>query len=128
MGLWNMVSQGKIGAPATRPAASIAAARFLTADANALARPVWAFAYPFGDFSAVDAQAMTLAREAGFEAAFLNYGGGFAPRFDHFAIPRVHVTATMGLPEFEAHVAGFHSLLQHRLGRVPPGSAIAATR
>ena len=95
---------------------------------NALARPVWAFAYPFGDSSAVDAQAMTIAREAGLEAAFLNYGGGFSPHFDHFAIPRVHVTATMGVAEFEAHVAGFHSLLQRRSGRVPPGSAIASTR
>jgi len=93
-----------------------------------LDRPLWAFAYPFGDSSAVDVQAMTIAREAGFEAAFLNYGGGFAPHFDHFAIPRVHVTASMGLAEFEAHVAGFHSLLQRRSGRAVPGSTIIATR
>ncbi len=95
---------------------------------HALARPVWAFAYPFGDSSAVDVQAMAIARQTGFEAAFLNYGGGFDSRFDHFAIPRVHVTATMALAEFEAHVAGFHSLLQRRTGRVPPGPAITQTR
>ncbi len=93
---------------------------------QALGCPVWAFAYPFGDSPAVDAQAIALAGEAGFEAAFLNYGGGFSTHFDHFAIPRVHVTASMGLAEFEAHIAGFHTLLQRRAGRSLPRSSVAA--
>jgi len=83
-----------------------------------LSQRVWALAYPFGDSSAVDSQTVTLAREAGFEAAFLNYGGGFSGAFDPLAVPRVHVTATMGLAEFEAHVAGFHNFLQRRAGRL----------
>ena len=89
-----------------------------------LSQRVWALAYPFGDSSAVDSQTVALAGEAGFEVAFLNYGGGFSGTFDHFAVPRVHVTATMGLAEFEAHVAGFHNFLQRRAGR--PGMPVAA--
>jgi peptidoglycan/xylan/chitin deacetylase (PgdA/CDA1 family) len=91
-----------------------------------LARRVWAFAYPFGDSAAVDPQAFVLARDAGFEAGFLNYGGGFCERFDHFAIPRVHVTSTMGLAEFEAHVAGLHTFLQRYAGRTLPGGSMVA--
>ena len=92
-------------------------ARHETADSRSalesvLARPAWAFAYPFGDAAAVNPQTLTIARDAGFEAAFLNYGGGFATDFNHFAIPRVHVTSSMELAEFEAHVAGFHARLQ----------------
>jgi len=93
---------------------------------KSLGRDVWAFAYPFGDSSSVDSKTIALAREARFDAAFLNYGGGFAERFDHFAIPRVHVISTMGLAEFEAHVAGFHNFLQRQAGRNLPGSSMAA--
>jgi len=32
-----------------------------------------------------------------------------------FAIPRVHVTADMSLPWFEAHVSGFYRSLRKRL-------------
>lgn len=93
---------------------------------SVLGQPVWAFAYPFGDSSAVNSHVIALTREAGYEAAFLNYGGGFSDQFDHFAIPRVHVTSTMGLAEFEAHVAGFHNFLQRRAGRRMPGPTMAA--
>jgi hypothetical protein len=83
----------------------------------ALDKPVWAFAYPFGDFESVTPQVLEMAKEAGYQAAFLNTGGGLGADTPRFAIPRVHVTATMNLGEFEAHVAGFHRSLQRWAGR-----------
>ena len=58
-----------------------------------------------------------MAQEAGFECAFMNVGGGFGAPLPKFALPRVHVTADMGLAEFEAHVSGFQQALRARFLR-----------
>ncbi len=84
-----------------------------------LEKRIWAFAYPFGDQQSVTPGIFDMAKEAGFAAAFLNYGGGLGADLPAFSIPRIHVTASMSLSEFEAHVAGFHSLLQRSAGRGP---------
>jgi peptidoglycan/xylan/chitin deacetylase (PgdA/CDA1 family) len=76
-----------------------------------LERPVWAFAYPFGDPLTMGEREVRIAREAGFACAFLNVGG-VANRSNPFALSRCHVTADMNLAEFEAHLSGFHSRLQ----------------
>jgi peptidoglycan/xylan/chitin deacetylase (PgdA/CDA1 family) len=75
---------------------------------GAVGRPVWALAYPFGDPASVTEREMQMAEQAGFQCAFMNVGGGFGAQLPRFALPRVHVTADMNLPEFEAHVSGFH--------------------
>jgi peptidoglycan/xylan/chitin deacetylase (PgdA/CDA1 family) len=77
---------------------------------------VWALAYPFGDAQSVTPPVLEMAREAGYAAAFLNFGGGLGADLPAYALPRIHVTADMGLAEFEAHVSGFYSLLQRRTG------------
>jgi peptidoglycan/xylan/chitin deacetylase (PgdA/CDA1 family) len=84
-----------------------------------LGKRVWAFAYPFGDAQSVTPEILIMAQEAGYSAAFLNWGGGLGAELPPFAIPRVHVTASMGLAELEAHVAGFYSSLQRYVGRNP---------
>jgi peptidoglycan/xylan/chitin deacetylase (PgdA/CDA1 family) len=81
---------------------------------NALGTRVWALAYPFGDQASASSREWQMAEQAGFECAFMNVGGGFGAALPRFAIPRVHVTAQMGLPEFEAHISGFHSALRAR--------------
>jgi peptidoglycan/xylan/chitin deacetylase (PgdA/CDA1 family) len=90
-----------------------------------LGREVWALAYPFGHEGSARAREMRIAAEAGYTCAFVNYGGGVSreatPRF---ALPRAHVTAEMALPEFEAHLSGFHEGLQKRFHR--SGAPIAA--
>jgi peptidoglycan/xylan/chitin deacetylase (PgdA/CDA1 family) len=78
---------------------------------------VWAFAYPFGDPQSVTPQVLTMAQRAGYQAAFLNFGGGLGSDLPVFALPRIHVTAAMSLPEFEAHVCGFYTRLQRYAGR-----------
>ena len=45
----------------------------------------------------------------------MNIGGGFGASLPTFALPRVHVSADMGLAEFEAHLSGFHRDFQSRL-------------
>lgn len=82
-----------------------------------LGKAVWAFAYPFGDAQSVTPQILTMARQAGFEAAFLNYAGGFGADLPRYSLPRVHVTAAMSLAEFEAHVSGFYEWLRRSAGR-----------
>jgi peptidoglycan/xylan/chitin deacetylase (PgdA/CDA1 family) len=84
-----------------------------------LGKRVWAFAYPFGDAQSVTPEILVMARDAGYAAAFLNWGGGLGAELPPFAIPRIHVTASMDLAELEAHVAGFHSSLQRHVGRNP---------
>ena len=84
-----------------------------------LAKGVWAFAYPFGDPQSVTPEILVMAKDAGYAAAFLNWGGGLGAELPPFAIPRVHVTASMDLAEMEAHVAGFYSWLQRHVGRNP---------
>ncbi len=94
-----------------------------------LQKRVWAFAYPFGDAQSVTPQVMSIPKEIGYQAAFLNFGGGLGTELPPYALPRVHVTADMSLAEFEAHVSGFHARLQRQAGRssqqvvMPQGSA-----
>jgi hypothetical protein len=77
--------------------------------AAALERPAWAFAYPFGDSQSVTPSVLEMPQRAGYEAAFLNYGGGLETDLPKYALPRIHVTAEMNLAEFEAHVSGFYA-------------------
>ena len=84
----------------------------------ALEKRVWAFAYPFGDPQSVTPKVLAMAEETGFQAAFLNFGGGLGTALPPYALPRVHVTAGMGLAEFEAHVSGFYARLQRVAGRL----------
>ena len=77
-----------------------------------IGKRVWAFAYPFGDPQSVNPQVLAMPQQAGFQAAFLNSGGGLGANLPPFALPRVHVTAEMSLAEFEAHVSGFYARLQ----------------
>jgi peptidoglycan/xylan/chitin deacetylase (PgdA/CDA1 family) len=78
----------------------------------ALNKPIWAFAYPFGDAQSVTPEVLTLPQQAGFELAFLNSGGGLGTSLPLFALPRIHVTSQMNLSELEAHVSGVHARLQ----------------
>jgi peptidoglycan/xylan/chitin deacetylase (PgdA/CDA1 family) len=82
---------------------------------KALSTKVWALAYPFGDPHSVTSREWQMAERAGFACAFMNVGGGFGATLPRFALPRVHVTAEMGLAELEAHVSGFHNALRARL-------------
>ena len=92
---------------------------------SALQQRVWAFAYPFGDPQSVTPQVLARAQEAGYAAAFLNFGGGLGTDLPPYALPRVHVTAAMSLAEFEAHVSGFYARLQRHAGW---GSRFGMTR
>jgi len=78
---------------------------------------VWAFAYPFGDAQSVNPKVLAMPGDVGYRLAFLNYGGGLGVDPAPFAFPRIHVTATMKVAEFEAHVSGFYARLQKRVGR-----------
>jgi len=80
-----------------------------------IGKPIWAFAYPFGDESSVSPGVIAMVKQACFEAAFLNTGGGLGADLPLLAIPRVHVNAGMSLAEFEAHVSGFHESLRRRV-------------
>lgn len=82
-----------------------------------LGQPVWALAYPFGDFACVTVREQEMAERAGFSCAFLNVGGGFGAPMPRFALPRVHVTRAMNLGEFDAHVSGLYLSWRQRLGR-----------
>jgi peptidoglycan/xylan/chitin deacetylase (PgdA/CDA1 family) len=81
-----------------------------------LGKQVWAFAYPFGDPQSVNAQVLAMAQQAGYQAAFLNFGGGLGADLPIYALPRVHVSAGMTLAEFEAHVSGFYRRLRRSAG------------
>ena len=80
-----------------------------------LGQRVWAFGYPFGNAATVTERDLRLAERAGFHCAFMNVGGGLGAPIQRFAVPRVHVTASMNLAEFEAHVSGFYRTLRERL-------------
>ena len=84
---------------------------------SVLQMPVWALAYPFGDPHSVTSEVLAMAEAAGFQTAFLNYGGGLGADLPAFAMPRIHVTADMSPAELEAHVSGFYGRLQKRAGR-----------
>jgi peptidoglycan/xylan/chitin deacetylase (PgdA/CDA1 family) len=81
---------------------------------SVVGRKIWAFAYPFGHSDSVTPQVMSMAQEAGFEAAFMNIDGGLGADLPLYAIPRVHVNADMNMAEFEAHVSGLYRSLQRR--------------
>jgi peptidoglycan/xylan/chitin deacetylase (PgdA/CDA1 family) len=81
---------------------------------KALDRPVWALAYPFGDLASITPREVGMAERAGFTCAFMNVGGGLGAPTVRFALPRVHVTATMSLAEFEAHISGFYRWVRQR--------------
>jgi peptidoglycan/xylan/chitin deacetylase (PgdA/CDA1 family) len=83
---------------------------------RALGRPVWAFAYPFGDSSTMGEREVALAREAGFSCAFLNVEHWRAGPANPFALPRIHVSGNTTLPEFAAHLSGLHARLRLRVG------------
>jgi peptidoglycan/xylan/chitin deacetylase (PgdA/CDA1 family) len=85
----------------------------------ALQRPVWAFAYPFGNPQSVTRQVLGMPQKAGFEAAFMNYGGGLGSNLPAFALPRIHVTTETSLAELEANVSGFYTLLRSRFKKDP---------
>jgi peptidoglycan/xylan/chitin deacetylase (PgdA/CDA1 family) len=83
----------------------------------ALGERPWAFAYPFGDAQSVTPEILKMPKEAGYEAAFMNFAGGLGSELPVFALPRIHVTTEMSLAEFESHVSGFYGWLQRRAGR-----------
>jgi len=82
---------------------------------NFLDAPVWAMAYPFGYPGSASPREFELVKRAGYECAFLNYGGPVAPDSPRFALPRIHITNEMELAEFEAHLSGFHGRLSEAL-------------
>jgi hypothetical protein len=87
-----------------------------------LGKKVWAFAYPFGDEASVSPRVLAMAKQAGFDAAFMNVGGGLGTELPVYALPRVHVNQDVSLAEFEAHVSGFYEDLQRSLRRKPQPS------
>jgi peptidoglycan/xylan/chitin deacetylase (PgdA/CDA1 family) len=84
---------------------------------QSLEQRVWALAYPFGDPNSVGEREFKLAAEAGYECAFVNAGGILDRATPRFALPRVHVTAEMSLPVYEAYVSGVHDALRNRIRR-----------
>jgi peptidoglycan/xylan/chitin deacetylase (PgdA/CDA1 family) len=80
---------------------------------QALGQEMWALAYPFGDSYSVNRREVQMAERAGFQCAFLNADEGFGTQTSKFALPRVHITAEMTLPEFAAHISGVHRSLQN---------------
>jgi len=84
---------------------------------GALQQRIWALAYPFGNAESVTPQVLAIPEQCGYEAAFLNFGGGLGAVLPPYALPRIHVTSEMSLAEFEAHVCGFHTQLQRISGR-----------
>ena len=83
---------------------------------SVLLERIWAFAYPFGDPQSVTPEVLSLPGKLGYSAAFLNFGGGFGADLPPYALPRIHVTSDMGLPELEAHVSGLYAQLHDRTG------------
>jgi peptidoglycan/xylan/chitin deacetylase (PgdA/CDA1 family) len=82
-----------------------------------LAQPVWALAYPFGTPATMGQREVNLARDAKFECAFANAGGGAVDASERYVLARTHVTSGMSLAEFEAHLSGFHTWLQATVRR-----------
>ena len=83
-----------------------------------LRQAVWAFAYPFGGPATMGEREVKIAREAGFECAFVNVGGGALDPSQRFALARTAITADMSLAVFEAHLSGFHTRLQAAVRRL----------
>lgn len=85
---------------------------------KALGVPVWSIAYPFGGIDAVSAREMQMAERAGYDCAFMNFGGGVGKGTSRFGIPRVHISLDTTVAEFEAHVSGLHEGLRRLFGRL----------
>jgi peptidoglycan/xylan/chitin deacetylase (PgdA/CDA1 family) len=85
---------------------------------SAVLERIWAFAYPFGDSQSVTSEVLALPGKLGYSAAFLNYGGGLGVSLPAYALPRIHVTSNMNLPELEAHISGLYTQLHDRTARV----------
>jgi peptidoglycan/xylan/chitin deacetylase (PgdA/CDA1 family) len=81
---------------------------------RALGKPVWAFAYPFGNSATMGEREICLAQDAGYSCAFLNVESWGSGSTHPFKIPRTHVTRNTTLPELAAHLSGLHSRLQRR--------------
>lgn len=90
---------------------------------SALGTRIWAFAYPFGDAASVTPRVVAMTKQVGFDAAFMNVGGGLGTSLPLHSIPRVHVNAGMSLAEFEAHISGFYESIQHVVRRTPQPEA-----
>lgn len=86
---------------------------------SVLGQKIWAFAYPFGDAASVSPRVLAMAKQAGFDAAFMNVGGGLGTDLPLHSIPRVHVNQGVSLSEFEAHVSGFYETLQRGFRHKP---------
>jgi peptidoglycan/xylan/chitin deacetylase (PgdA/CDA1 family) len=82
---------------------------------RALGLPVWALAYPFGSPDAVGEREFQMAESAGYQCAFVNYGGAVRKDSCHFALSRIHIAGDMRLAAFEAHASGFHWAFRTRL-------------
>jgi peptidoglycan/xylan/chitin deacetylase (PgdA/CDA1 family) len=85
--------------------------------------PVWSIAYPFGGTDSVSTREMRMVETAGYDCAFINFGGAFRKDTPRFGIPRVHISLDTTVSEFEAHVSGLHEGLRRRFGRteqIPP--------
>jgi peptidoglycan/xylan/chitin deacetylase (PgdA/CDA1 family) len=91
-----------------------------TALEKALGVPVWSIAYPFGGTDSVSTRELQMAEQAGYDCAFINFGGTFRSGTSWFGIPRVHVSLDTTVPEFEAHMSGLHEGLRRRFGRREP--------
>jgi hypothetical protein len=65
----------------------------------------------------VTPEVIEMAKDAGYKAAFMNFGGGLSSPLPLHSLPRIHVTSQMSLAELEANVAGFYASLQRRVGR-----------
>jgi peptidoglycan/xylan/chitin deacetylase (PgdA/CDA1 family) len=81
-----------------------------------LGKPVWAFAYPFGNPGTMGDREFRLARDAGYTCAFLNVEHWPGQQSNPLALPRTHVTADMTLAEFAAHLSGLHTRLRRAVG------------
>ncbi len=79
---------------------------------ESLGRQVWAIAYPFGDPASIGAREFKLAEEAGYDCGFVNVEGVLDTVSSKFRLPRVHITAEMSLPVYEAYISGFHDALR----------------
>lgn len=90
---------------------------------QALGIRVWALAYPFGTQEAVTSREIQMGKDAGYEAAFLNIPDKVG-RKSAFSLPRIHVSGEMALPEFEAHLCGFHHRLQEYFRRGIEAAAV----
>jgi peptidoglycan/xylan/chitin deacetylase (PgdA/CDA1 family) len=91
---------------------------------HALRQEIWAFAYPFGESLSVTSRELSMAKRAGFKAAFLNMGGQVGTKTLKLALPRVHITRDMSMVELEAHISGVHRSLRRLFG---PAGLSAAT-